>query len=222
MILSEKRIQIFCGHYGSGKSNLSVNAALSLAAKGKRTILMDLDIVNPYFRSVDAAPALLEAGVEVVASPYANSNVELPAMPEGVLRAFTGGDAVTVMDVGGDDAGAIALGRYRRHFENSPYAFFYVINQRRLLTSHPREAVEFLREIEAASRLRATGIINNTNLGTETTAETVLRSLPYAEEVSQLCGLPLLCTAARRDVARELEGRVTDLFPIDIHTKQLF
>ena len=191
-----KRVTLFCGHYGSGKSNLAVNYALQLRAGGLRTALADMDIVNPYFRSADAERELTDAGIEVVRLPFANSNVDLPALPSALYGLMQRRDVHAVLDVGGDDRGALALGRFTPYIlEENDYEMLCVVNFLRPLTMTAGEALEVLREIEYAAGLPFTGIVNNTNLGRETTAETVVSSVAEADRLSSLSGLPVVFTA---------------------------
>ena len=191
-----KRVTLFCGHYGSGKSNLAVNFALRLREQGKPAALADMDVVNPYFRSADSRTQLEAAGVEVVSLPFANSNVDLPALPSAIYGLVQRRDVFTVLDVGGDDRGALALGRFAPYIrEENDFDMLAVINLRRPLTTTAGEALDVMREIELAAGLPFTGIVNNTNLGRETTAETVLSSVKEAEKLSRLAGLPVVFTA---------------------------
>lgn len=194
MALDLKHIIAVTGHYGSGKTNFSVNLALYAARQGKEVIVIDLDIVNPYFRTADFDDLLKEAGVTLITPAYANSNLDIPILPASIDGALSNQNAVVILDVGGDDAGAIALGRYAPRILNMDYDLLYVINECRYLTKTAAEAVELLREVEMASRLKATGVVNNTNLGEDTTAETVLHALPFANEVCERAALPLVCT----------------------------
>jgi hypothetical protein len=215
-----KRITILAGHYGSGKTHIAVNYALWLRAQGFPAVLADLDIVNPYFRTADAAALLREAGVELLSSDYALSNLDVPSVPGAVGTALSRTDTFCVLDVGGDDRGALALGRYAGILNSEPdRAIWLVINASRPLTAAPDDCAGILREIEAAARIRFTGLANNTHLAAETTPETVLASLPYAEAVSELTGLPIAMTAARQDLASMLEGKVPNLFALRILNK---
>lgn len=212
-----KRLLIVAGHYGTGKTNIAINVALDLANVGEKITLVDLDIVNPYFRAADAKQELEQAGGTLIAPVYANTNLDIPALPPAIRRVFTEDGGKAVFDVGGDDAGAIALGQYAADFLYWGYEFYYVINARRKLTETPEECVELLREIEQASRLKATGIINNTNLGRETTVQIVEESDPFAQEVAKLSGLPLITTTAISGIAEELD--LPAVTPIKLYTK---
>ncbi len=191
-----KRVTLFVGHYGSGKSNLAVNYALKLRASGNAVALADMDIVNPYFRSADSRRELSDAGVRVIALPFANTNVDLPALPSEIYGLVERQDECAVLDIGGDDRGALALGRFVPYIlAENDYEMLYVVNFYRPLTRTAEEALEVLREIESAAGIRATGIVNNSNLGPETTAEDVVATLPLASELARLTGLPVVFTS---------------------------
>lgn len=201
MTLSAKPILLVAGHYGSGKTNLAINLALEYKKSGGPVTIIDLDIVNPYFRTADFRSELEEKGVRVIAPIFANTNLDLPALPPEIQAALEG-KGTTVIDVGGDDAGAIALGQFARRITAVGYEFYYVVHARRYLTRTAETAAALLPEIEAASRLRATAIVNNTNLGPLTTRETVEASLPYAGEIGRLTGLSVAFTSIDRRLWR--------------------
>ncbi len=161
----EERFHIFCGHFGSGKSEVSVNFAIKCAKSGKKVSIVDLDIVNPYFRTNDAREILEGYGIEVIAPIYANSNLDMPTVPGEIMKAFNNSERIVIFDVGGDEDGAFALGRYLENFKREPYRMYLVVNAKRPLTETADEIVEMAREIEKASRLEITDVINNTNIG---------------------------------------------------------
>ena len=168
--MQHKRLTLFAGHYGSGKTNIAVNYAMRLAREGKAVCIADLDIVNPYFRTKDSAKVLEEAGVSLISPQFANTNVDLPALPAEAYRLVTDRATYGIMDIGGDDRGAFALGRYVPGIlEEDNYRMIFVANCYRPLTRTPEEAMEVMREIEDACKLKFTDIVNNSNLGTETT-----------------------------------------------------
>ncbi len=217
-----KRITLMCGHYGSGKTNVAVNLAYELKKQHENTAIADLDIVNPYFRTIDSEAELTAAGIRVIRSQYAGTNLDAPAMPQEMYAIVEDESMKTVIDVGGDDRGAFALGRLSRAItERGDYEMLMVINSSRPLTRDAESTIEVMREIETACRIPFTGIVNNTNLGRETTAETVLNSLPYAEEVSRLAGLPVVMTTVRADIAEELEGKVENLLPLTLQNNMI-
>ena len=212
-----RRLTLFAGHYGSGKTNLALNWACFLRRERLPVTVADLDIVNPYFRTKDAAAALETAGIELISSPYANTNLDVPAMPKEIYSLVDGRDRFGVLDVGGDDRGALALGRYVPAIrQENDYEMLLVVNFARPLTRTAADALAVAREIETACALPFTAIVNNTNLGAETGAEDVLASLPRAEELSRLLGVPVKMTSAERRLAPALRDKVENLFPIDI------
>ena len=218
--MEHKRLTLFAGHYGSGKTNIAVNYALKLAGEGKPVCIADLDIVNPYFRTKDSAKVLEQAGVKLVSPQFANSNVDLPALPAEAYRLVTDKETYGIMDIGGDDRGAYALGRYVPAIkEEGNYRMIFVANAYRPLTRTPEEAMEVMREIEAACGLAFTDIINNSNLGTETTPETVLDSLEYMERLSALSGLPIFATSAQEAVAAALAEKLPNVLPLQLQEK---
>ena len=216
--MEHKRLTLFAGHYGSGKTNIAVNYALHLAAEGKQVCIADLDIVNPYFRTKDSAKELEAAGIHLISPQFANSNVDLPALPAEAYRLVTDRSTYGIMDIGGDDRGAYALGRYVPGIlEENNYRMIFVANASRPLTRTPEDAMEVMGEIEAACGLKFTDLVNNTNLGDLTTAETVLASREYMEKLSKLSGLPIFMTTAKADVAAQLE--LPDVLPLTLQEK---
>lgn len=211
----KKNISIITGHYGSGKTNIAANLALFLRKKGKDVTIVDLDIVNPYFRTFDLKDRFEAEGIRVIAPVYANTNLDIPALPPEINSVFDQDGGEVIIDVGGDDAGAIALGQFSSRILAAGYEMYYVINERRYLTRDAGEAATLLREIEAASRIPATKLINNTNLGVETTLEIVEGSQAFAKEVSRLTGLPVAFTC----VDNRLMQKDSGYFGVDILVK---
>lgn len=220
MMMDYKRVTLFAGHYGSGKTNIAVNYALSLHAAGLPVRIADLDIVNPYFRTKDSEDRLKAAGIELISSVYANSNVDLPALPQQMYAVTDDRTSCAVMDIGGDDRGALALGRYAPAIlEENNYEMLFVINCYRPLTQTAADTLEVLHEVEAAGGIPATALVNNSNLGAQTTAEDVLASLDYAAQLSRLTGLPVKMTAVREDLLPALTGKIDNLFPLVLQHK---
>ena len=218
--MEHKRLTLFAGHYGSGKTNIAVNYAILLAKEGKKVCIADLDIVNPYFRTKDSAEELERAGVALVSPQFANTNVDLPALPAENYKLVTDKKTYGIMDIGGDDRGAYALGRYVPSIkEENNYRMVFVANCYRPLTRTPEEALEVMREIEAACNLKFTDIINNSNLGEETTADTVLASIDYINTLSEISGLPVFAHAAVSGVAQKLEGKLDTVISLELQKK---
>ena len=190
-----KRIYIFAGHYGSGKTNLSVNFALSLREKHEKVVVCDVDTVNPYFRTKDSQEVFDKHDVKLIASTFANTNLDIPSISAEINSVFDNEDIFAVFDVGGDDSGAIALGQFADKVKNTEYEMFLVINKYRFMTRNPKDILLYKQEIEAVSQIPFTGIINNSNVGEETTAQLVEDSFAYAQEVSRLTGLPIAYTS---------------------------
>ena len=205
--MEHKRLTLFAGHYGSGKTNIAVNYAMLLADEGKKVCIADLDIVNPYFRTKDSEGELAERGITLICSHYANTNVDLPALPAESYRLVQDKSCYGVIDIGGDDRGAYALGRFADAIKaEGNYRMAFVLNKYRPLTSTVEGAVEIMREIEAASGITFDCIVNNSNIGSETTPELVLESVRFAEDVSRATGLPIWLHTAERTVAEEIRG----------------
>lgn len=215
-----KRITLLSGHYGSGKTNVAVNMALELTQQAQRVAMADLDIVNPYFRAKDSRGALEQAGIRFICSDYANSNVDIPALPPDMYAITDDKGLCTVIDVGGDDRGALALGRLAPQIvAEGDYEMLMVINRYRPLTPDAASTVEVMREIEAAGGIRFTGLVNNSNLGEDTTPADVLASRAYAEEVAALSGLPVVLTTVRADLQEALADKMPFVYPLQLQAK---
>ena len=174
----QKRITLLCGHYGSGKTNVAVNLAFRAAQSHPNVAIADLDIVNPYFRTKDSREELAAAGIRLICSDYANSNVDIPALPPEMYAITDDTSLKVIVDVGGDDRGALALGRLAPAIkQENDYDMLMVINRFRPLTRTAEETYEVMCEIEAAGGIPFTGLVNNSNVGEETTAEDVIESM---------------------------------------------
>ena len=216
-----KRITLFSGHYGSGKTNIAINYAMQLKNSFDNVCIADLDIVNPYFRTKDGEKELNRHNIKLISSEYASSNVDLPALPAETYAILDNPDLHAVIDVGGDDRGALALGRYAPSIiRENDYEMLFVINKFRPLTRDCESTLEIMNEIEAACNMKFTAIVNNTNLGEETTAENVLSSLEYADEISQKTGLPVKMTCVDSRIAPELSDKIENVFPITLYVMQ--
>lgn len=217
-MLNAKRVTLFCGHYGTGKTNIAVNYALYLHSLGKRVSVADMDIVNPYFRTKDSEKELNDAGITLISPHYANTNVDLPALPQELYGLFEFKDKSVVLDIGGDDRGAYALGRFTPFIlEENNYDNLFVANFYRPLTQTPEDAFEVMREIEAAAKIPFTGIVNNSNLGEDTTPETVEKTYERAAHLSEISGVPVVMTTVKKDFAAGLTGE--NILPLELQTK---
>ncbi len=215
---------IITGHYGTGKTNLAINLALDLTREYDQVTVVDLDVVNPYFRSSDYAGVLAEKGVRLIAPTFAGTTLDAPSLPAAIGSVFDAPGAV-IFDVGGDDVGATALGRFQHDIERLNYDMLYVVNRYRDLAATPEEAAELLREIEAASRLKATGVVNNSHLKAETTLETILESVEFGREAARVLGLPLVCTTVPSELlgtSEQEEGqalRIENAYPVRTYVR---
>ena len=215
-----KRVLLLCGHYGSGKTNIAVNLAQAIKKEHPIVTLADLDIVNPYFRSKDSADELKEQGIRLICSNYANSNVDIPALPPDLYALTDDHRMRAIIDVGGDDRGALVLGRLAPAIlEENDYEMLMVINCYRPLTRDAASTLEVMREIEVAGGIRFTALVNNSNLGVETTAEDVLASVHYAEDVANKSGLPVVMTTADEKLQNELMDKIPNLFQLKLQKK---
>lgn len=215
--MDAKRVTILTGHYGSGKTSIAVAYALSLHAAGNKVSICDLDIVNPYFRTTDHRRELEQNGVRLVASPFAGSNLDIPALPKELYAAIDDASGYAVLDVGGDDRGAVALGRYVPDIvSEGDYEMFFVTNFFRPLTRTAEDALGVLREVETACGIKATALVNNSNLGRDTTAADVLGTLERMRTLSALSGLPIAFTAADARLKDGLEGKLDAPFWMEL------
>ena len=216
----DERILILAGHYGSGKTNLAINFALSKKQKKENVSIADLDIVNPYFRTKDSEEILKRANIPLISSDFANSNLDVPALPQEMYAVVDDRSRSFVLDVGGDDRGALALGRLSPSIlEENSYKMILVANFFRPLTPDPVSLLQVVHEIETASGIPFTEFINNSNLGVETTPEDILSSDKVAREFSELSGLKFTATSVRRDLVPALTGKLDTIIPIQLQKK---
>ena len=215
-----KKIIVVTGHFGSGKTNFSTALALDLAKTGQPVTVVDFDLVNPYFRTADFKEAFAKRGITLRAPDYANTNVDIPSV-QFDLGGLAAAEGYLIIDVGGDEDGAIALGRYSHvlnsYAETNELDMLAVVSFRRYLTRTAEETAEYLAGIERASRMKLTHIVNNTNLGMETTAEMILESMPECEKLSSITGLPIaLVTVPETVTPPEIAGYDVMQVPIAV------
>lgn len=213
-----KRITIFTGNLGSGKTEVAVNLALNLMRRGKRTVLVDMDIINPYFRTRLVRNQLENLGLEVVSPTGKFTFADLPAISPAVKGVIVNGEITGVFDVGGDDVGAVALGQYRDLLEGREFRMLFVINTCRPFTRDPDGVIKYINSIQDASGIRADGLVNNANLGGETGLDTVLNGFEVVSGVADMLGLPVVFTAVKRELeeaAREALYGKSDILPLE-------
>ena len=217
-----KRVTIFSGHYGSGKTNLAVNYALQLSDMGNKVSIADLDIVNPYFRTKDSEDMFSKKGIELISLPFANTSVDLPSLPSAAYGLFDRRDKKVIIDLGGDDRGALALGRFvPRIVEENDYEMIFTVNFYRPLTTTPEEAFEVFREIEWAAKLKFTAIVNNSNLGAATSPEDIIKTAALAERLSELTGIGVKYTSVEKSIADRVADSIgnSKVFPLKLQEK---
>lgn len=216
----DKRITILAGHYGSGKTNIAVNLAFSMKGEGKQVSVCDLDIVNPYFRTKDSLEDFQKAGILLISSEFANTNVDVPALPQAMYAVIDDRESHFVLDIGGDDRGALALGRLAPAIvDENNFEMLLVVNFFRPLTRDNQSMLEVMKEMEQAAGIRFTGIVNNSNLGDETTPEEVISTVEKAKSFSQLCALPVVMTTVREELYETLREKISGLYPLKLQKK---
>lgn len=221
MMLNDNRIRIIVGHYGSGKTEFAVNYAVKLSELGKKVVLADLDVVNPYFRSREKTDDLEKLGIKVIGSSIKGSAVDVPSVSAEVYGPLQDESVEAILDVGGDPAGARALGRYHSFFEKGKYDMLFVINANRPETQTLENVEKYIRDIERASRAKITGLINNTHLLKSTTLEDVISGQKLVEEVSDALNIPVKYVAALEHVAKDLPQDIKgQIFPINLFMRE--
>lgn len=213
------RVSILTGHYGTGKTEVSVNLALALAAEGEQVMLADLDIVNPYFRSRERRPLLEKAGVRVISS-QACSDADVPALPAELLAILENREIRGILDIGGDPVGARVLARFQPKIVQEDYQLIFVLNANRPEVREAESAVAYLRSIEAVTGLICSGLVNNTHLCGETTPAEIRKGAALAEKVSRQTGIPVLCHTAEQRFLESLSDLREPVFPIAINMKK--
>lgn len=198
---------VLLGSFGSGKSELALNMSIHAAKHGPCT-LVDLDVINPYFRTSERGDILTPAGVELIMPPYALEKIEIMSLSARVYAAFTPGEGSVFFDIGGDHVGSIALGQYKPYFEKIPKEnlhILFIVNPMRPTAADLESAYNVLYKIQFVSRLNVTGIVNNANLAGETEVENLVEGYELVKALSDKTGIPVWGTSGTQKVLDEFE-----------------
>ncbi len=218
----EKRINIFTGHFGSGKTEVAVNYAFKMAEADFKTAIVDFDIINPYFRTADAKEALESNNIRVLLPRFANTNVDIPAIPAEIYSLFQDKTYKVVLDVGGEDLGAKAVSRFKEEITSDDYEMFFVINTKRGMTDTPEKIYEMIAIIEDGANIKITKLINNSNLLEETTPEIIFHGNEIISEVSRKTGIPIAITAGMEELVNSFNSEQLSGSEILSMRKQIF
>ena len=197
-----KKMYVLIGNYGSGKTELALNFAIKAAERGERTELLDLDMVNTYFRLTERGKMTRMKEIRLVSPNFACSGIETLSVPAEVASAFAMDWDTVVFDVGGDPTGANALGRYYQDFmalEEGALEVLNVVNTRRPLAGTVEKIVKLQQDMERYSRLKITGMINNTTLSTATSEADLRDGYEIIKQVSIETGKPVLYTSGKKE-----------------------
>lgn len=215
--LPQARILVLVGNYGSGKTEISLNLALKLARRGEKVTLVDLDIVNPYFRSSERTELLEKEGVKVYAPSFAMSTVDVPSLPADIQAVFADKSRRVIFDVGGDDTGAAALGQYKPYFDQDDVEVLFVVNAFRPLSGDADSVCDLMLRVAGRSRLTPTAVINNANVAWETEESDLVRGEELLREVSARMNLPIGYLCAKQDILDKLPDHLSgERIAIDI------
>lgn len=202
--LPSSRVIVIVGNYGSGKTELSLNLALKMAERGEQVTLVDLDIVNPYFRSSERTALLQEHGIKVYAPSFAMTTVDVPSLPADIQAVFADKTRRVIFDVGGDDTGAAALGRYKPYFDQDDVTVLFVVNAFRPLSGEADGVCDLITRVANRSRLQPDFLVNNANVAWETKKEDLDRGEALLQKVSERLNLPIGYLCAKEDIMAQL------------------
>lgn len=208
--MQNKRINIFIGHFGSGKTEVALSFLMNCFRDASNTAIVDLDIVNPFFRASDAHEVLKKLNIRLIKPIYANTNIDVPALPPDINSVLEDENINVVFDVGGDDLGARAISCYKNSIEKQDYELFFVVNTNRPLTSNKEKIKSMLQEIEATTRLKVTKLVNNTNLLSETKVHDILEGSKLVKDIANEHKIDFAFTCVTKNLKEELEQRSQD------------
>ncbi|MGN1032576.1 MAG: ATP-binding protein [Intestinibacter sp.] len=224
MIKDDKRVRLFVGHYGSGKSEVSINYVIKLRELvDSEVAFADLDIVNVYFRTREKKEQLRSMGINPIDSSIETNTLDLPAVSAQIMTPLHNKDINYVLDVGGDNVGTRVVGRFAEHFVEGEYDMFCVVNANREQTQTAEDVIRFIKSMEATSKLKVTGLINNTHFIRETTVEDILKGQKLVREVSKSTNIPIKYVSCLKELVdllpTDLEG---EILPIDLYMREIW
>lgn len=215
--MENNRISIFTGHFGSGKTEMAINYAFNATKCGCKTILVDIDIVNPFFRSSEVKSILNENNIQLISPNFVNSTLDIPSLPATIQGVFDKENTTVIFDVGGDEDGAKALSRYKQYFDKVKYDMYFVINTRRPLTQTPETIIHLIKQVEEQSRLKVNYLVSNSNLSYETTIDIIEEGISIVNQVSKETGIPLAYINVPRNLEHYSLGQNDDKkFTVDL------
>jgi len=201
-----RNVIVIVGGFGSGKSEVSINLARHLAVTSDGPVaIADLDIVNPYFRSREAAAALASLGIKSLVPAGAYATADLPIILPEIKSAIQRAEGKLILDVGGDDAGARVLSSLADAFAPGQYDMLFTVNAYRPFTSDLKGALKIMGEIEKAGKLKFTGLISNSHLIEQTTTAEVMHGVDLVQQLSEAAGLPVCFVSAFESVLKALD-----------------
>lgn len=221
-MVNDKRIRIIVGHYGSGKTEFSVNYVMKLSETHENVAIADLDVVNVYFRSREKAELMEEKGIKVLSSAFGHhANLDLPAISSGILGFLQDDNCNVVLDIGGDSTGARVLARYKQIIEHKGYDMFVVVNAFREETQNIEGVLRHINELEDQTGLKVTGLINNSHLLRETSLDDVKTGQELIKSVSDELKIPIKYVCATENVAKDIPSEYEgEVLPIQMYMRE--
>jgi len=200
------KILIFMGMFGSGKTEIALNFAQSLSKAGQRVALADIDTISPYYRSRDLREAFGKDGIKIIAPAGKLAHADLPIISPEIFGYVENPEYRIVIDVGGNDDGAVVLSSLIRRLPAERCTTFYVLNPYRPFNDTIANAVSHVERLREKSRMRIDFLVNNSNIGPETTGKEILHGEDFIEEISKITTIPVAFTVVMNGV-KALKGR---------------
>ncbi len=214
-----KRVSIFTGYFGSGKTEIALNYAIKIKETGKKVALVDLDLINPYFRVRQVKNDFAEKGIAVISPPGKLAGADIPALPPTIHSVLENPAVYGVFDVGGGDIGATVLGRFNNKLPDGAFNLFLVVNTCRPYSSSVSDIVNITRMIEGSSRLNVSALVSNTNLGMETDVATILAGHRVISQAAAQMALPVAFIGLHEGLAPAMGNIGVPLLPLTMFMK---